>query len=350
MVNNPTNKSKIGNYILNVTVSVFTLIFSLFIIGCDSKENWQKEQGMIWNTVWHATYHGQPEWISAAIDSLESVGASLSVFDQQSRISYINTHARGPVDHHLKVVYETSRKIHDLSGHLFDPTLSPLIKAWGFGDKHTPTVDTLAISRLLDIVGIEKTRIENDTLYKDMPEISFNFSAIAKGYGVDRAVKALEEKGCTDLMIEIGGEVACRGMNPEGKKWRIMIETPDQDYLNEVFKTEDKPTFADNLIVELADEGLATSGNYRNFHSDNGTIFGHTISPLTGRPIRTDILSASVIAPTCMEADALATACMVMGSEAAMRMLDNIQMAGAFILTSGEVILNDAMQRHLANK
>lgn len=178
--------------------------------------------------------------------------------------------------------------------------------------------------------------------------MAFNFSAVAKGYGVDQAVKALQNRGCKDLMFEIGGEVVCRGHNPEGKKWRILIETPDEEYLVRVFKNEKTPKFPENLIIELDDEALATSGNYRNYHSDSGITFGHTISAKTGRPVKTDILSASVIAPTCMEADAMATACMVMGSEAAMKMLEQEGLAGAFILYSGDVVVNEKMHKYLA--
>lgn len=316
--------------------------------SCGNSNSWQKEQGMIWNTVWHVTYKGPAGAVAAAMDSLKAVESSVSVFDDSSMISQINRSEKGPVDGHLINVYEMSRKINRMSGGLFDPTLSPLIKAWGFGKGHTPTADTARIETILTYVGIDKTRIENDTLYKSSPEMAFNFSAIAKGYGVDVAASTLMDQGCTDLMMEIGGEVVCRGLNPEGRKWRIMIETPDEEYLKEVFKYEKEPSFSDQLIVELSDEALATSGNYRNYHSQSGQTFGHTISAVTGRPVKTDILSASVIAPSCMEADALATACMAMESEAAMEMLDDAGLAGAFILYSGEVMVNDRMKQHIA--
>ena len=316
--------------------------------SCGNSNSWQKEQGMIWNTVWHVTYKGPSGAMAVAMDSLKSVESSVSAFDDSSLIAQINRSEKGPVDGHLINVYEMSRKINRMSGGLFDPTLSPLIKAWGFGKGHTPTADTARIETILTYVGIDKTRIENDTLYKSSPEMAFNFSAIAKGYGVDVAASTLMDQGCTDLMMEIGGEVVCRGLNPEGRKWRIMIETPDEEYLKEVFKYEKEPSFSDQLIVELSDEALATSGNYRNYHSQSGQTFGHTISAVTGRPVKTDILSASVIAPSCMEADALATACMAMGSEAAMEMLDDAGLAGAFILYSGEVIVNDRMKQHIA--
>lgn len=322
-------------------------ILALLLVSCGKELSWNKSQGMIWNTVWHATYKGPEDAISAAIDTLKAVERSVSAFDDNSLVSVINRNENGPIDVHFKNVYDMSRKINRLSGGLFDPTLSPLIKAWGFGKGHTPTADTARIESILTYVGIDKTRIENDTLYKSSPEISFNFSAIAKGYGVDIAANTLQKRGCNDLMMEIGGEVVCRGLNPEGKKWRIMIETPDEEYLKEVFKSDKKPIFSNHLIVELSDEALATSGNYRNFHSESGQTFGHTISPVTGRPSMTDILSASVIAPSCMEADALATACMAMGSADAMAMLDRVGLPGAFILFTGEVMVNDEMRKHI---
>lgn len=339
----PTNTLSLRVLSLLILISIMASL-----CGCINNKSWQKNEGMIWNTVWHATYFGDSEALTAAIDSLRSVENSLSIFDNNSLISYINNHDSGPVDHHLTNVYEMSVKVNQASNGLFDPTLSPLIEAWGFGENHIPTADTALVKSLLPSVGIDMTRIENGILYKSTPQMSFNFSAIAKGYGVDVAAQALMDKGCHDLMLEIGGEIVCRGHNPEGKKWKILIETPDEEYLKEVFKNEKTPSFNERLIVELNDEALATSGNYRNYHSDSGQTYGHTISAKTGYPVKTDILSASVIAPTCIEADALATACMLMGSSEAMAMLLEKGLAGAFILYSGDIMVNDKMKQHLA--
>ena len=332
----------------NILQFVALILISASLSGCVKDKTWQKNQGMIWNTVWHVTYYGDADALTVAIDSLKSVEHSLSVFDDNSLISYINHNDCGPADRHIKNVYDMSIQVNKASNGLFDPTLSPLIEAWGFGENHIPTADTTLVKSLLPSVGINLTRIEDGILYKSTPQMAFNFSAVAKGYGVDVAAKALMDKGCHNLMFEIGGEIVCRGHNPEGKKWRILIETPDEEYLKEVFKNEETPIFTDNLIVELNDEALATSGNYRNYHSESGQTYGHTISAKTGFPVKTDILSASVIAPTCMEADALATACMVMGSADAMAMLLEKDLAGAFILYSGEVMVNDKMKQHLA--
>ncbi|MCM1489986.1 MAG: FAD:protein FMN transferase [Muribaculum sp.] len=324
------------------------LCLTISISGCIDTNSWQKKEGMIWHTVWHATYYGNPGLIDLAIDSLTKVEKSVSAFDPNSLISKINESEQGPVDFHLSTVYEMAREVNHRSGGMFDPTISKIINAWGFGKDHTPNSDTININHLLETVGIDKTYIQDGILHKQNKDISFNFSALAKGYGVDVAARVLRDNGCENLMVEIGGEIVCVGNNPEGKKWRILIETPDEQFLKEVFNSNSAPTFKDPLIVELDNEALATSGNYRNYRTSDGKAYGHTISPLTGRPVTTDILSASVIAPTCMEADAMATACMAMGSSDGMTMLNKSGLAGAFILNSGDVLVNDKMSKHIA--
>lgn len=324
----------------------FIIIILLLLCSCEGRHSWHKEQGMIWHTIWHATYQGNPGAIAAAIDSLASVDASLNTFEPTSLVAQFNSGEACKPDAHLAEVYDISKRVNRLSGGMFDPTITPLVEAWGFGKNRTPDVDSAAISTLLNAVGIEKTWMEGGILHKANPSIAFNFSAIAKGYGVDKAAEALEKKGVDNLMFEIGGEVVCRGVNPEGSTWRIMIETPDEEYLREEFGSDSVPGFGDVLIVELRDEALATSGNYRNYHKEGNRTFGHTISPLTGYPAESDILSASVIAPTCVLADAMATACMGLGSRKAMDMLDRAGLAGAFILKSGKVVMNESMRLH----
>lgn len=316
--------------------------------GCINDKSWQRYSGMIWHTAWHTTFLGSQDMMAGVMDSLKSVERSISVFDSNSLISKINRNEAECVDRHIEKVYKMSQKVNKASGGMFDPTLSLLIDAWGFGKGHTATADTANIETLLAVTGIDKTWIEDGTMHKESPSISFNFSAVAKGYGADRAAEELKKHGCKDLMLEIGGEVVCHGKNPDGKNWRIKIDTPDDEYLKETFGKRRKPTFGESIVVELDNEALATSGNYRNYRKGFGNVYGHTISPKTGRPITTDLLSASVIAPTCMEADAMATACMAMGSQDALAMLREQGLAGAFILDTGEVILNDKMKEHLA--
>lgn len=333
----------------HIALSTITSIAALAMMtaSCTESSSWRKGQGMIWNTIWNVTYLGTPDMLTAAIDTLQSVSASLSVFEPESMISVINRSDSAPADRHIKDVYDMSVAVYKKSHGMFDPTISPLIRAWGFGKGHTPTSDTARIDAILAKTGLMKTHIDHGRLYKDDRNIEFNFSAIAKGYGVDEASNALLSMGCTDFMLEVGGEIVCRGHNPDGKNWRILIETPDKEFIDKYFKSNSQPELSSNIVIELSDEALATSGNYRNYFQNESGTYGHTISPKTGRPIRTDILSASVVAPTCMEADAMATACMALGSEEAVAMLENSGLAGAFILDSGKILLTSKMTRRI---
>ncbi len=341
-----------NNWHQTVKTISYSLLLTIILTlsGCIDIHSWQKNEGMIWHTVWHATFYGDQEMLKVAIDSLVSVEQSISVFDHNSLVSRINKSEYGPVDYHFTNVYNMAKDVNQTSKGMFDPTISTLIEAWGFGRNRVPTADTADIESLLKATGINKTYIQDGIIHKESAEIEFNFSGLAKGYGVDVAAQVLRNRGCRDLMFEIGGEIVCHGTNPDGKKWRILIETPDEQFLREAFQSDKRPTFKDPLIVELNNEALATSGNYRNYHKKAGETYGHTISPRTGRPITTDILSASVIAPTCMEADAMATACMVMGSEEGMAMLLEKGLAGAFILYSGEVMINGKMSEHMVGR
>lgn len=330
-------------FILSILAAAF------FFSGCKDSAVWQKGQGMIWNTVWNVTYLGNSDILAAAIDSLQSISSSLSAFDPESMVSAINRSESAPVDQHIKDVYDMSLLVYNRSNGMFDPTISPLIQAWGFGKGHTPTADTARVEDLLERTGLLKTHIEKGRMYKDNPDIEFNFSAIAKGYGVDEAAKAFISRGCKDFMLEVGGEIVCRGLNPEGKKWKILIETPDEEFLHRYFSEDNHPQITEDLVVELSNEALATSGNYRNYFENESGTYGHTISPKSGRPVRTDILSASVVAPTCMEADAMATACMALGSFDAMVMLDETGLAGAFILDNGDILLSKHMKERIKN-
>ncbi len=142
---------------------------------------------------------------------------------------------------------------------------------------------------------------------KENPAISFNFSAIAKGFGCDRVAEMLTENGVKDYLVEIGGEIRAAGVSPSGGDWRVSVDRPVHG------ASADSRESA--CIVAFTNMGMATSGNYRNFHKDGSRIYGHTISSKTGRPVQTDVISATVLASTAMEADALATAFMAAGSE-----------------------------------
>ncbi|MCH5227184.1 MAG: FAD:protein FMN transferase [Muribaculaceae bacterium] len=263
---------------------------------------------MIWNTLYHITYKGDPNLKDSILPVLNEVGASLSVFDPHSLVSALNKGREVEADIHLIKVFDASIDINRLSKGKFDPTVSPLVDAWGFGSGHTPSSDTLAIDSIMDFIGITKTYRKGNIIYKEDERTKFNFSAIAKGYGCDAVGEMFRRNGVKDYMVEIGGELALSGHSPSGSNWRIAVDAPQEG---------NNPGEETVLILSLTDMGIATSGNYRNFREDGGIKTAHTISPETGRPILSEILSATVLAPTCMEADALATACMAGNAEEA---------------------------------
>ncbi len=315
---------------LSPLTPILLIILAASLAGCRHStggDGYVTRQGEVWNTLYTVTYRG-PESLGDSIGVvLDSVGASLSVFDPTSLVSRVNASKECTVDRHFREVYLTSRRVNRWSHGMFDPTLSPLITAWGFGKGHGPTSDTLRLDSLLAITGIRRSRLEGDVLVKEDPRIQFNFSAIAKGYGCDRVGAMLRRNGVEDYMVEIGGEIAATGKSPRGTGWRIAIDSPTQT-----------PGGKPQEVVELTDGALATSGDYRNWHESSGRRFGHTISPLTGQPAQSDLASVTVMAPTCMEADALATASMAMGASASMAMLDSLKVGYFLIMPDGRVV------------
>lgn len=310
----------------------FTAVVTL-LSGC-TRPSYRYEEGMAWNTLYHITYESSVDLSDSIISVFESIDSSLSPFNPLSVVSAINVNTSDSVDGHFKAVYEESRKIHSITGGAFDPTLAPVIRAWGFGQGHSVSRDTIRLDSLLRFVGLDKTGLDGSRLIKRDPRIEFNFSALAKGYGVDCVADMLLRNGVDNFLVEIGGEIRAAGKNPRGEFWHIGIDRPSPD-------SAPGETMA---YITVADGAVATSGNYRNFHETEGRRFGHTVSPSTGRPVDTDILSATVLSASCMEADALATSCMVLGSEEALRLCTALGVGVMLIKYDMRVVENSIWQ------
>ena len=322
----------------------FLCLILAVLTGCGRPAPARLMQGMIWNTTFKITYLSEHNLNDSVMTALNEVGRSLSVFDTASLVSRVNRAERAiAVDSAFCVVWRESMAAHQASSGRFDPTLSPLITAWGFGPGHYPTADTLRLDSLLRMVGLTKSHLHGDTLYKDVPSLQFNFSALAKGFGCDQAAEVLKRNGVKDFLVEIGGEITAAGNSPGGTDWRVSVDKP---------VTSDEITHSSQLVINLpAPCGMATSGNYRNFHTTtSGSRFGHTIDPVSGRPCVTDILSATVIAPTCVQADALATACMTMASQSAMAMADSLSRPVMLVLADSSVCMNESFSALVREK
>ncbi len=214
-------------------------------------------------------------------------------------------------------VFNLSRDISRITSGAFDPTVGPLTNIWGFGTasidpSSTPTQQ--AIDSVLTSVGIIDCHIDGSRIIKKTPDTQFDFSSIAKGYGVDAVAAMLARNGCRDYLVEIGGEIVAHGVNPRGKQWQIQIDAP----------TSDAETHEAMIIIPISNAAVATSGNYRNYRIADGKRIGHTLDPRTGRPAESATLSATIVAPDCATADALATACMVMDAENAIKIIEQM--------------------------
>lgn len=316
---------------------IFVLIgIHLCTVSCSERDQYRFEEGIVWNTAYHITYESTSDLSDSILIVLNEIDRSLSAFNKESVVSKINDNRSATVDSHFARVYKESRKINDATDGTFDPTLAPLIRAWGFGQGHevSPT-DTLNLDSLLQLVGIDKTEINGFELIKKNPKIEFNFSALAKGYGVDCIADMLKRNGVKNYLVEVGGEIRAQGLNPQGKKWGIGIDSP---------KEESNPGETVERIF-LDSGSVATSGNYRNFHNIGNTRLGHTISPQTGRPIQTDVISATITAPECMEADALATSCMVLGSQKAIELCNRLKVGVMLIKSDLSVVTNSQFEK-----
>lgn len=318
--------------IRHIAYLILAFLTTMSLSSCGGKNEYKIFDGMVWNTTFHIVYEGEKEMNDSIMFILGDVEKSVSFFNDSSIVSKVNRNKEYKVDDHFKNVYEMSRDINKRTKGMFDPSLGPLIEAWGFGRGHEPTADTLRIDSLLAIVGIDKTRLEGNKLIKENENTLFNFSALAKGYGVDCVADMFIRNGIQNFLIEIGGEIRCLGHNPRGENWSISIDSPAEGDMNLEHTAI--------TTIRLKEGGVATSGNYRNFHQTAGGRYGHTISPVSGRPIKTDVLSATVIAGTTMLADALATSCMALGKEEALNLCDGLNCAVMLVLDDLSIVGN----------
>ena len=302
----------------NNILIILAVVLSVLSVGC-GKVEYKQINGVIWNTTYHITYKSDKDFSDSVINALRVVERSVSAFDPKSIVSQVNRNEDVELDSIFRKVYLKSVELNKLSFGYFDPTVSPLINAMGFGYEETANVEKL--DSLFDFIGISKSRIEGNRLEKDDSRLTFNFSAIAKGFGSDEVAEMFKRNGVNDFIVEIGGEVVAHGKSPRGGAWNVAIESPSADLKREA-----------KLIVELEDKSMATSGDYRNFKVEEGKKYSHIVNPITGRLTPTDIVSATIVAEHCIDADAFATSCVAMGSELAKTMVEDNGIAAYFIL------------------
>ncbi|MCD8387815.1 MAG: FAD:protein FMN transferase [Bacteroidales bacterium] len=311
--------------------SIFLCLGILVVLAGCHQEQYRTASGATWGTTYHITYKSDSDLSDSIIHEMRKIDMSLSAFEDNSLVSRINGgDSTVRANDQVRDVMALSQQVCSISGGAFDPTVAPLINLWGFGyrDNQLDRPTQEMIDSALATVGIMQCAVLDDgTVVKKTPETEFNFSAVAKGYGVDQVAAMLRRNGCDNYMVEIGGEIALGGKSPRGGAWHIQIDAPIPDSGVGVDHSR-------LSVIELTDRCIATSGNYRNYRMTADGTVGHTISPVTGMPVATRTLSATIIAPTTALADALATAAMAMPAPDAMEMLQGLSAVDAMLVLS----------------
>ena len=282
-------------------------------------------QGLAQGSYYAVTYYDaenrnfQPE-----IDSIfHAVDMSVNLWVDSSVISKVNRNEDVTLDSifldNFRIAMETAR----LSDGYFDPTISPIVAAWGFSYKSGDSITPQLIDSLKQLVDYRKIRIENGMVVKENPNMKLDFNAIAQGYTSDLIALFLESRGIKNYLVDTGGEIMARGSKPNGQPWIVGIEKPAENWDSEqVVQTR----------ITLRDKGLVTSGSTRKYTERNGRRYSHCIDPKTGYPVEHNVLSATVLAENSVWADALASICMVMGMEKSLPLIESMDGVEAYYI------------------
>lgn len=316
-----------------ILITIFAaLLFAVFTNGCGLKKEivlTGKTMGTNWRVKVVAGHFDNTDNLDDAIKKrLQEINKSMSLYDKESEIHKLNEH-RTPdkfyVSDDFMTVVEAGKRLYMETSGAWDATIRPLVNLWGFGDteRDKKVPDKSLIESRLSHVSFASIKIpDKNFLIKTDPEVTLDFGSIAKGYGVDEVADVIREKGYSDFIVEIGGEVYASGNRLDGKSWRVGINMPDiNSDFHDVYK-----------VIIISGRAVATSGNYRNFFEKQEKVYSHVIDPRTGRPVENGVVSASVIAGSCMYADGLATALMVMGHTKGLEFVDKTKNVECLII------------------
>lgn len=308
--------------------------FSFLFASChSSKKHFYETEGMVFHTYYSIKYEAEQPLDSAIEGALNYIDSIANPFNKSSLLYAVNNNLPQWQDKGLIYLFQKALNVYKATGGEYDITVGPLVNIWGFGYESSPyqggDVPQRALDSLREFIGMDKVWLQGDTLCKEDPRVSIDMASIAKGYASDRVATALEQYGVTNYLVEIGGEISFKGINPQGKSWNIGINTPALD------KEGSKNGDLEAILTLTGKGGVATSGNYRNYKVDEkGHLYAHTIDPIEGCPVQRDILSATILAPDCATADALATASMVVGSQKALEMIKDFEGVECFLLVA----------------
>jgi len=310
----------------------FLVIVCLLIYGCQPKSkkyNFIHITGYAQGGTYHITYENSPGLdLKDQFDSiLNEIDYTLSIYNPKSIISRINRNENNVTINNLfKTVYNKSVEVNRNSEGAFDPTVGPLVNLWGFGIKTRTKVKKKQVDNLMPYIGLDKVKMSGNKVIKKFQQVCLDFNAIAQGFSVDVICRFLDSLKIKNYLVEVGdGEIRTKGMNPEGKPWKIGIDKPVDGAL---------PGESIQAILTLSNKAVATSGDYRKFYIENGKKYAHHIDPHTGYPAKQNVLSASIIANDCITADAYGTAFMVLGLDKSILLLGEHPYLDAYLIYS----------------
>ena len=314
---------------MNILVKIISFL-SLLLISCNvDSSNYKRIQGDAFGTTYQVIVQSESNSskIKQSIDSIfEVVNNSMSTYRSNSIISKVNQ-SQNPVkvDSHFIEVFKKSKDIWKLSNGYFDPTAGSIVNLYGMGPNNKlQSINKYKFDSVMQYVGLDKVYLnQQNFIVKTDENVYIDFNAIAKGYSVDLIKDLLINKNSNNFLIEVGGELITMCVNEKNKKWKVAIQNPVD--LNSYYSE-----------ITLDGMSLATSGNYRKFRidSETGVRYAHIVNPIKGQSMSNNILSASVIANSCIEADAWATSLMLMDPMEAIEIINNIANIEVLILTA----------------
>lgn len=302
------------------------IILCCFLTGCNTVEK-QHFFGTTQGSYYSITYYDeQNRDFHHEFDSIfKEIENTLSLWDENSVIRKVNRNDTTVVLNQIFIDnFNYAMRAAELSEGFFDPTIGPLVSAWGFHFKEgVMTMTPEIVDSLKQLVDYRKIKIEDNKVVKENPNMTLDFNAVAQGYTTDMIGDYLLSKNVNDFLVDVGGEILANGCKPNGDLWKVGIEKPAENKDDERIVQE---------IVELKDKSIVTSGNYRKYVEHDGKRYSHSLNPKTGYPSENTLLSATIICDNTAWADCLASICMVVGLEKAKEIVETQEYIEAFFI------------------
>ena len=305
------------------------IIGLVLLASCEKQPQKVVLQGLAQGSYYAVTYFDeQNRNFQREIDSIfHAIDLSVNLWVDSSVISKVNRNEEVTLDNIFIDNFNIAQEAARLSDGYFDPTISPIVAAWGFSYKSGDSITPQFIDSLRQLVDYRNIRIEDGKVVKTNPNMKLDFNAIAQGYTSDLIAAFLDSKGVKNYLVDTGGEIMARGSKPNGQPWIVGIEKPAENWDSERIV---------QARIALCDKGLVTSGSTRKYVERNGKRYSHCIDPKTGYPVEHNVLSVTVLAENSVWADALASICMVMGMEKSLPLIERMDGVEAYYIFVNE--------------